>query len=32
MNSRKLRDSVKSENNNAIIIGEVWEDASNKFS
>jgi len=28
----KLRDSVKSENNNAIIIGEVWEDASNKFS
>lgn len=28
----KLRDSVKSENSDAIIIGEVWEDASNKFS
>lgn len=28
----KLRDSVKSENIDAIIIGEVWEDASNKFS
>jgi len=29
---KKLRDSVKSENSDAIIIGEVWEDTSNKFS
>jgi len=28
----ELRKSVKSEKNDAIIIGEVWEDASNKFS
>lgn len=28
----KLRSSVKSVNENALIIGEVWEDASNKFS
>lgn len=28
----KLRNSVKSEKKEAIIIGEVWEDASNKFS
>lgn len=27
-----LRKSVKSENPNAIIIGEVWEDATNKFA
>lgn len=27
-----LRKSVKSENENAIIIGEVWEDATNKFA
>ena len=29
---KKLRESVKSENPNAIIIGEVWEDASNKIA
>lgn len=28
----KLRNSVKEENENAIIIGEVWEDASNKIA
>jgi glycosidase len=28
----KLRQSVKSEKNDAVIIGEVWEDASNKFA
>ena len=28
----KIRTAVKSENNNAIIIGEVWEDATNKIS
>lgn len=28
----KLRTAVKSENKDAIIIGEVWEDATNKFS
>ncbi len=28
----KLRQSVKSEKEDAVIIGEVWEDASNKFS
>ena len=28
----KIRSSVKSEEKDAIIIGEVWEDASNKFS
>lgn len=27
-----LRDSVKGENENAFIVGEVWEDAANKFS
>lgn len=27
-----LRKAVKSENENAIIIGEVWEDATNKFA
>lgn len=27
-----LRDSVKSDNPDAYIVGEVWEDASNKFS
>ena len=29
---KKLRKSVKDENPNAIIIGEVWEDASNKIA
>lgn len=29
---QELRISVKSEKNDALIIGEVWEDASNKFS
>ncbi len=29
---KKLRKSVKEEDNNAIIIGEVWEDASNKVA
>ncbi len=29
---KKLRKSVKEENENAIIIGEVWEDASNKIA
>ncbi len=29
---KKLRKSVKEENSNAIIIGEVWEDASNKIA
>ena len=29
---KKLRDSVKESNPNAIIIGEVWEDASNKIA
>lgn len=29
---KKLRTSVKEENPNAIIIGEVWEDASNKIA
>ncbi len=29
---KKLRDSVKSSNPDAIIIGEVWEDASNKVA
>lgn len=29
---KELRKSVKSENNEAIIIGEVWEDASNKIA
>lgn len=29
---KKLRTAVKSENPDAIIIGEVWEDASNKIS
>ena len=29
---KKLRDSVKSENPNALIIGEVWEDASDKIA
>ncbi len=29
---KKLRKSVKEENENAIIIGEVWEDASNKVA
>ncbi len=28
----KLRKTVKSKNSDAIIIGEVWEDASNKYS
>ena len=28
----KIRTAVKSENRNAIIIGEVWEDATNKIS
>lgn len=28
----KIRTSVKAENRNAIIIGEVWEDATTKFS
>lgn len=27
-----LRKSVKAENENAVIIGEVWEDATNKFA
>jgi len=27
-----LRNAVKSENKNAVIIGEVWEDATNKFA
>ncbi|MBQ8685141.1 MAG: glycoside hydrolase family 13 protein [Clostridia bacterium] len=29
---KKLRKSVKESNNDAIIIGEVWEDASNKIA
>ncbi len=29
---QKLRKAVKEENPNAVIIGEVWEDASNKIS
>ena len=29
---RKIRQAVKRENKNAIIIGEVWEDASNKIA
>ncbi len=29
---KKLRESVKTENPEAIIIGEVWEDASNKIA
>ncbi|CAA7602780.1 Glycoside hydrolase superfamily [Acididesulfobacillus acetoxydans] len=29
---RKLRETVKSLNSEAVLIGEVWEDASNKFS
>ncbi len=29
---RELRKSVKRENDSAVIIGEVWEDASNKIS
>ncbi|MGN0822180.1 MAG: glycoside hydrolase family 13 protein [Candidatus Gallimonas sp.] len=29
---QKLRDSVKEENPDAVIIGEVWEDASNKIA
>ena len=29
---RRIRDAVKNANNDAIIIGEVWEDASNKVS
>lgn len=29
---QKIREAVKKENKNAIIIGEVWEDASNKIS
>ena len=29
---KELRKAVKSENNDAVIIGEVWEDASNKSS
>ncbi|MHB1484192.1 MAG: glycoside hydrolase family 13 protein [Saccharofermentanales bacterium] len=29
---RELRKSVKTENNDAIIMGEVWDDASNKVS
>ncbi len=29
---KKIRQTVKNINNNAIIIGEVWEDASNKVS
>lgn len=29
---KKIRDSVKRINKNAVIIGEVWEDASNKIS
>ncbi len=29
---RRLRQTIKSVNKNAIIIGEVWEDASNKIS
>lgn len=29
---RKLRKTVKSKNKDAVIIGEVWEDASNKIS
>lgn len=28
----KLRKAVKIQNNEALIVGEVWEDASNKFS
>ena len=28
----KLRDSVKEENEDAVIIGEVWEDATNKIA
>lgn len=27
-----LREAVKAENKNAVIIGEVWEDATNKFA
>ncbi len=29
---QRLRDAVKSENEDAVIIGEVWEDASNKIA
>ena len=29
---RKIRERVKSEDENAFIVGEVWEDASNKIS
>lgn len=29
---KKLRDALKSENPDALLIGEVWEDASNKVS
>jgi len=29
---KKLRESIKSENPDALLIGEVWEDASNKVS
>ena len=29
---KKIRNSVKKSNENAVIIGEVWEDASNKIS
>lgn len=29
---KKLRESVKEENGDAVIIGEVWEDASNKVA
>ena len=29
---KKLRESVKSENSDAIVIGEVWEDASDKIA
>lgn len=29
---KELRENVKSENEDAVIIGEVWEDASNKVS
>lgn len=29
---QRLRSAVKEQNNEALIVGEVWEDASNKFS
>ena len=29
---KKIRSKIKAENSNAVLIGEVWEDATNKIA